>query len=157
MVWGIPKESRWYVDLPEIKRDPAKVKALLKEAGVGADFELTIVAEIGEQVENQILQQQLVTAGINAKVDYVEHGLYVNRRRKGQFMMSISRLETCHRSQRHVSISFRVRRDQERERPDHELLRLLQRGIRPLGGGSGKNHGLQKKVRAVCERHTDTP
>jgi peptide/nickel transport system substrate-binding protein len=90
MVWGIPKVSRWYVDLPEVKRDPAKVKALLKEAGVGADFELTIVAEIGEQVENQILQQQLVTAGINAKVDYVEHGLYVNRRRNGQFMMSIS-------------------------------------------------------------------
>jgi peptide/nickel transport system substrate-binding protein len=90
IVWGIPKVSRWYVDIPEVKRDPAKVKALLKEAGAGPDFELTIVAEIGEESENQILQQQLVTAGINTKVDYVEHGVYVSRRRKGQFMMSIS-------------------------------------------------------------------
>ena len=93
-VWGIPKTSPWFVqDLPEIKRDPAKVKALLQEAGVGAGLEVTIVARTGEEEENQILQHQLTTAGIKTKVDYLEHARYVNIRRDGQFQMVLSGAE----------------------------------------------------------------
>ena len=51
--WGLgvptdqrdPKESQWYVELPKIERDPARAKALLREAGVGADFEVELLAE----------------------------------------------------------------------------------------------------------------
>ncbi len=72
-VWGIPKTSSWFVkDIAEIKRDPAKVKALLKEAGFGPELEVVIVARTGEEEENQIFQQQLTTAGIKTKVDYLE-------------------------------------------------------------------------------------
>ncbi len=38
-------------DLPEIRRDPAKVKALLKEAGAGPELEVVIVAHTGEEEE----------------------------------------------------------------------------------------------------------
>ena len=93
-VWGIPKSSPWFVkDLPELKRDPAKVKALLKESGVGPELEVVIVARTGEEEENQILQQQLTTAGIKTKVDYLEHARYVNIRRDGQFHMVLSGAE----------------------------------------------------------------
>jgi peptide/nickel transport system substrate-binding protein len=93
-VWGIPKTSPWFVkDLPELKRDPAKVKALLKESGVGPELEVVIVARTGEEEENQILQQQLTTAGIKTKVDYLEHARYVNIRRDGQFHMVLSGAE----------------------------------------------------------------
>jgi peptide/nickel transport system substrate-binding protein len=93
-VWGIPKTSPWFVkDLPEIKRDTAKVKSLLKEAGVGPELEVVIVARTGEEEENQILQQQLTSAGIKAKVDYLEHARYVNIRRDGQFQMVLSGAE----------------------------------------------------------------
>lgn len=93
-VWAIPKTSPWFVpDLPEIKRDPAKVKELLKEAGAGPDLEVVIVARIGEEEENQIIQQQLTSAGIKTRVDYMEHAKYVNQRRNGQFMMVLSGAE----------------------------------------------------------------
>jgi len=93
-VWGIPKTSSWFVkDLPEIKRDPARVKALLKEAGVGPELEVVIVARTGEEEENQIIQQQLTSAGIKTKVDYLEHARYVNIRRDGQFQMVLSGAE----------------------------------------------------------------
>jgi peptide/nickel transport system substrate-binding protein len=93
-VWGIPKTSPWFVkDLPEIRRDPAKVKALLKEAGAGPELEVVIVARTGEEEENQILQQQLASAGIKAKVDYMEHARYVSVRRDGNFQMVLSGAE----------------------------------------------------------------
>jgi peptide/nickel transport system substrate-binding protein len=93
-VWGIPKTSPWFVpDLPEIKRDPAKVKELLKEAAMGADLEVVIVARIGEEEENQIIQQQLTTAGIKTRIDFMEAAKYVNVRRNGQFMMVLSGAE----------------------------------------------------------------
>jgi ABC-type transport system substrate-binding protein len=79
-VWAIPKASRWYVNLPEVKRDPAKVKALLREAAVGPDVEVVILARTGEEEENQILQQQLTTAGFKTKIDVVETAVSVNRR-----------------------------------------------------------------------------
>jgi len=93
-VWGIPKTSPWFVkDLPEIRRDPAKVKALLKEAGAGPELEVVIVARTGEEEENQILQQQLTSAGMKTRVDYMEHARYVSVRRDGNFQMVLSGAE----------------------------------------------------------------
>jgi ABC-type transport system substrate-binding protein len=92
-VWAIPKVSRWYVDLPEIKRDPAKVKALLKEASTGTDLEVVILARPGEEEENQMIQQQLSTAGIKTKIEYGDTAVRISRQRDGQFMMILSGAE----------------------------------------------------------------
>ena len=71
---GIPKESRWYMKMPSVKRDVAKVKTLLKEAKVGADFEVEVLARRGEEPEMQPIQDQLTTAGIKTKVTILESG-----------------------------------------------------------------------------------
>jgi peptide/nickel transport system substrate-binding protein len=90
LVWGIPREHPWYVDIPEVKRDPARVKTLLKEAGVGPDFEIVIMARRGEEEENQILHRQLTSAGFKATLDFVEHAVHVRRQQQGEFMMTLS-------------------------------------------------------------------
>ena len=93
-VWGIPKTSPWFVpDLPETKRDLTKVKELLKQAGVGPDLEVTMLARVGEEEENQIIQHQLITAGIKTKIDFMEQARNVSSRRNGQFMMALSGAE----------------------------------------------------------------
>ena len=69
---GIPKPSPWFVKGPDRERDPGKVKSLLKEAGVGQDFEVEILGRRGGEDEYQIIQQQLATAGIKAKITVLE-------------------------------------------------------------------------------------
>lgn len=87
---GIPKESRWYVKMPDVKRDVSKVKALLKEAKVGADFEVEVLARRGEEPEMQPIQDQLTTAGIKTKVTILESGAREARTRAGDFMIVLS-------------------------------------------------------------------
>ena len=106
------------LDLPERKRDPAKVKPLPQEAGVGADFESTIVAEIGEQVENEILQQQRVTAGSTRK-STTSSTVLCQPTPKGQLMMSISGSRVVTDPSDTYPFASGAK-DQERERPDHE-------------------------------------
>jgi peptide/nickel transport system substrate-binding protein len=93
-IWAIPKTSPWFVhDLPIIERDVNKVKQLLKEAGAGPNFEVTILARTGEEEENQIIHQQLNSAGIKAKVNYVEHAVTSRARRSGNFQLVLSGAE----------------------------------------------------------------
>ncbi|TMA90771.1 MAG: ABC transporter substrate-binding protein [Deltaproteobacteria bacterium] len=87
---GIPKDSRWYIKMPDVKRDVAKVKALLKEAKVGPDFELELLARRGEEPEIQPIQDQLTTAGIKTKVTILESGAREARTRAGDFMIVLS-------------------------------------------------------------------
>jgi len=86
----VPKESPWYVKLPEVSRDPAKVKTLLKEAGVGANFEVELMGLQTEEEEIQVIQQQLATAGIPTRVAIVERGARESREARGEFMMFLS-------------------------------------------------------------------
>jgi ABC-type transport system substrate-binding protein len=90
---AIPRENRWYVKLPEAKRDLAKVKALLKEAKAGPDFELEILARRGEEPETQVLQEQLTSAGIKTKITVLESGGREARTRAGDFMMVLSGMD----------------------------------------------------------------
>jgi ABC-type transport system substrate-binding protein len=91
--WGTPRGNPWYVDLPEIRRDPSKVKQLLKEAGVGPNLEVVIIARRGEEEENQIIQEQMMSAGIKTRIEFLEHAPYITRRREGKFMMVLSGAE----------------------------------------------------------------
>jgi peptide/nickel transport system substrate-binding protein len=96
--WGLgeptdqywPKESPWYVKLPETKRDVPRVKTLLKEAGVGPDFELEIMGTKSDEEELQVLQQQLSSSGIKTKVTILERGARVAREKVGDFMAIMS-------------------------------------------------------------------
>ena len=96
--WGLgeptdqlmPKDSQWHVPLPEIKRDPARVKALLKEAGVSPDLEIELMGLKSEEEELQVLHEQLVSAGIKAKLTIVESAARRSREGSGDFMMSLS-------------------------------------------------------------------
>ncbi|MGH7833160.1 MAG: ABC transporter substrate-binding protein [Candidatus Binatia bacterium] len=87
---GIPRDSRWYVKTPDVKRDVAKVKALLKEAKVGPDFEVEVLARRGEEGEMQPIQAQLTTAGIKTKVTILESAAREARTRSGDFMIVLS-------------------------------------------------------------------
>jgi peptide/nickel transport system substrate-binding protein len=86
----VPKESPWHVKLPEVKRDPAKVAALLKEAGAGPNFEVELMGLQAEDEELQVIHQQLTTAGIKARVVIVERGARESRESRGEFMMLLS-------------------------------------------------------------------
>ena len=96
--WGLgepadqlfPKGNAWHVKLPEIKRDPAKVKAILKEVGVSPEWEVELIGQGSEGEELQVIQQQLTTAGIKTKVTVLERGARVKRESSGDFMMVLS-------------------------------------------------------------------
>jgi ABC-type transport system substrate-binding protein len=90
--WATPKDNAWYVELPEIRRDANKVKQLLKEAGAGPDLEVVILARRGEEEENQIVQQQLSSAGIKTRLEFLETAPHLTRRREGKYMMVVSGL-----------------------------------------------------------------
>jgi peptide/nickel transport system substrate-binding protein len=82
-----PDGSSWYFKLPNRERNPSKVKALLKEAGVGPDFEIELLGRRGVEDEQQVLQQQLSTAGIKIKLISLEGATYREQQRAGSFQM----------------------------------------------------------------------
>jgi peptide/nickel transport system substrate-binding protein len=84
-----PAGNPWHVKMPEIKRDVARVKALLKEAGVGSDFEVEMLGQQGDEAEQQILQQQLASAGIKMKIRIMEYGSYVQKQHERDWQMII--------------------------------------------------------------------
>jgi ABC-type transport system substrate-binding protein len=84
-----PAGNPWHIKMPEIKRDPAKVKSLLKEAGVGPDFEVELLGQQGDEAEQQILQQQLASAGIKMKIRMMEYGSYVQKQHERDWQMII--------------------------------------------------------------------
>jgi peptide/nickel transport system substrate-binding protein len=93
--WGLgepadqlmPKESPWHVKLPEVKRDVGKVQMLLKEAGVGSDFQVELLGLKEEQEELQVLQHLLNSAGIKTTVAVLERAARVAREKSGDFMV----------------------------------------------------------------------
>jgi ABC-type transport system substrate-binding protein len=96
--WGLgqpvdqvfPQESPWRVKLPEVKTDPAKARALLKEAGIGPDLEVELTGLKSEEEELQVIQQQLIAAGFKAKILVIERGARGSREGRGDFMMVLS-------------------------------------------------------------------
>jgi ABC-type transport system substrate-binding protein len=77
--------SPWFVKLPPMERDPAKVKTLLKEAGVGENFEFEILGRQGAEESYQVLQNQLTNAGFKVKLVVLSGSAYQERTRSGDF------------------------------------------------------------------------
>lgn len=86
----VPKESPWFIKLPEMKRDLEKVKALVKEANVPANLELELMGLQTEGEELQVIQSLLSSAGLKTKVVILERGARETREDRGEFMMLLS-------------------------------------------------------------------
>jgi peptide/nickel transport system substrate-binding protein len=84
-----PAGSTWFVKNPERTRDVPKVKELLKDSGSGKDVEVELLGQQGDEAEQQILQQQLTTAGIKMKVKLMEYGSYVEKQNQRDWQMII--------------------------------------------------------------------
>ena len=81
--WVLPVDK-----YPEYKRDVAKAKALLKEAGFENGFEFKIIAPSNYPVDLNsaiALSEQLKEVGIKATVDKTEWGTYVDKWVKRDF------------------------------------------------------------------------
>jgi peptide/nickel transport system substrate-binding protein len=93
--FGIPVDQRypagnpWFVKMPQIKRDVAKVKTLLKEAGAPDNLEVELLGQQGDEAEQQILQQQLASAGIKVKIRLMEYASYVQKQHERDWQMII--------------------------------------------------------------------
>jgi peptide/nickel transport system substrate-binding protein len=83
-----PAGSAWFVKMAERPRDVTKVKAMLKEAGIG-DVETELLGQQGDESEQQILQQQLSSAGVKMKVKLMEYGSYVEKQNQRDWQMII--------------------------------------------------------------------
>jgi len=82
--------SPWFVKMPQVHRDLAKVKSLLKDAGVEGEFEFELSAQRGDEEEQQILQRQLATAGIKMKIILMEYATYQEKDRRGEFQATLA-------------------------------------------------------------------
>lgn len=81
--WATP-----IADLPYYKPDPAQAKQLLKEANLANGFDMKILTspQYPEFVSiSLVLQQQLKDVGINATLDSVEWGTFIDRWKKRDF------------------------------------------------------------------------
>lgn len=79
-----PAQKAWALDansFPSYKRDVEKAKQLLKEAGYADGFKTVIqtASTYPDMIETaQVIQQQLKEAGINADINQLEWGTYIN-------------------------------------------------------------------------------
>ena len=83
----VPLGNPWFIKMPQRERDVARVKSLLKEAGVGSDFEPELLGRKGAEEEYQVLERQLSSAGLKVKLTILEFGAYRKRQRTGEFQM----------------------------------------------------------------------
>jgi len=81
--------SSWFVKLPPRGRDVDRVKQLLREAGAGENFEFEILGRKGSEEAYQVLQQQLNSAGLKAKVVVLSGSAYQQRTRTGEFQAAL--------------------------------------------------------------------
>lgn len=80
------KGSPWHFDFTERKRDLARAKALLKEAGYKGE-KIIVVSRQGQD-EIPFLAAQLQEAGLNVAVEILEAGTYRTRNRSGDYDIS---------------------------------------------------------------------
>jgi len=84
-----PGNSPWHVKFQERERNIDKVKSLLKEAGVGSDFQIEFLGRRGVEEEYQVIQRQLETAGIKVKVVLMEGAAFRERQRRGNYQLGL--------------------------------------------------------------------
>ncbi|GAX91724.1 ABC transporter substrate-binding protein [Effusibacillus lacus] len=92
-----PAQKTWALDtgvFPSYKRDIEKAKQLLKEAGYADGFKTVIqtASTYPDMIETaQVLQQQLKEIGINAEIQQLEWGTYVNTWKSKDMTLMVGR------------------------------------------------------------------
>lgn len=83
----VPPKSRWWVPIEDRKRDLAKARALIKEAGHSGGLKL--VARVSKGWPNpeimQIVQSQLKEVGIDIEIELVDFAKNQQDKRTGEF------------------------------------------------------------------------
>ena len=86
------KQSSWWVDVPEKKRNVAKAKALLKESGYpnGLEVTFTTTASYPEWVDTlTVMQDQLREIGMHVKTEIVDWPTMIKKLRTGEYQCAI--------------------------------------------------------------------
>ncbi|HZP79300.1 MAG TPA: ABC transporter substrate-binding protein [Pseudolabrys sp.] len=84
----ISPENPWYQhDFPVPKRDVAKAKALMKEAGVTTPFDVDFMVPKGEETQTvaEVLQQMVAEVGINLKIRVTEFATSLKQAEAGEY------------------------------------------------------------------------
>jgi ABC-type transport system substrate-binding protein len=77
-------DSKWYFPIPERKRDVGKARQLLRDAGYPSGLDIRIHGRKGNEDEVQILQRQLLEAGIKLEMDLHDTVGYMRKIRAGE-------------------------------------------------------------------------
>ena len=80
---AIPTSSRCSSDVPKYAYDPAKAKALLKEAGFPDGFEFDLYA-YREREYTEAVIGDLAKVGLKPKLNYVQYTAFVENVHKGR-------------------------------------------------------------------------
>lgn len=77
-------DSKWYFPIPERKRDIPRAKQLLRNAGYPSGLVIRIHGRKGNEDEIQILQRQLLEAGIKLEMDLQDPVGYMRKIKAGE-------------------------------------------------------------------------
>src|SRR5262249_35487635 len=85
--WVSPENSYYQKAFPVPQRDVAKAKALLKEAGVTAPFDVDLMVPKGEEIQAvaEVIQAMAAEVGINMKSRVTEFATSLKQAEAGEF------------------------------------------------------------------------
>lgn len=88
----VMKGSRWWVRLEDRKRDIAKARSLLKEAGYPNGIQVRGLVRKGwlNQEEMQVIQSQLKDAGIQVEMETLDFASHQNALQAGNFTFTVT-------------------------------------------------------------------
>jgi peptide/nickel transport system substrate-binding protein len=85
--WVSPEHPYYQTSFPVAKRDVAKAKALMKEAGVGAPFDVDFMVPAGEETQAvaEVIQAMAAEIGINMKIRVTEFATSLKQAEAGEY------------------------------------------------------------------------
>lgn len=72
-----PKGHKWWVNVPDRPQDPAKARALLREAGYGTGLRLDVPTHQGDIRVTTLLQSHLRKVGVEINIQLMDYAQYV--------------------------------------------------------------------------------
>jgi peptide/nickel transport system substrate-binding protein len=87
-----PRGHTWYIDdAPAVPFDPAKARALLKEAGYsGQLIKLSVDNQRTREASGTVVQAQLKRVGMNVEVEILEDSIHRVRARSGEYQFRVT-------------------------------------------------------------------
>ena len=97
--WVSPENPYYQKDFPVPKRDVAKAKALLKEAGITAPFDVDFMVPKGAETQAvaEVIQAMAAEIGINMKIRVTEFATSLKQAEQGDYQAYSAGMEWAHR------------------------------------------------------------